>query len=345
MEKSPEAFRTISEVADLLDTPAHVLRFWESRFPQIRPVKRAGGRRYYRPADVALLAGIRHLLHDQGMTIRGVQKILRDHGVRHVSGLVAGGDGTEALEGLAEAQDAGPDGAEAWPEAEVSDEEDRRVIPWPGKPAAEDQAEPVDDALPVSDGDAPVVTGQSAEASGPADLSPEASATAEEAAGVPAVADEASEVDAPSEAPTPDDALPEPTVVAHSAPEPPVIADPSPDRAAVAADLTADPVPDSAPTVAPPPPPVLQGELFADLPQVRPPAPAPVVIEAPEPDSPADAAVVSAPPPAEATPADIRALASRIRHLPPGALSGAGLAPLLARLAGLRDRMHAAPRS
>ena len=89
MEKSPEAFRTISEVADLLDTPAHVLRFWESRFPQIRPVKRAGGRRYYRPGDVSLLAGIKKLLHDDGLTIRGVQKILREQGIRHVSGLGA----------------------------------------------------------------------------------------------------------------------------------------------------------------------------------------------------------------------------------------------------------------
>ena len=90
MDKSPEAFRTISEVAETLETPAHVLRFWESRFPQIRPVKRAGGRRYYRPADVALLGGIRHLLHDEGMTIRGVQKILREQGVRHVAAMAGG---------------------------------------------------------------------------------------------------------------------------------------------------------------------------------------------------------------------------------------------------------------
>lgn len=87
MDKSPEAFRTISEVAEFLETPAHVLRFWESRFPQIRPVKRAGGRRYYRPGDVALLSGIKHLLHEEGLTIRGVQKILREQGVRHVAGL------------------------------------------------------------------------------------------------------------------------------------------------------------------------------------------------------------------------------------------------------------------
>lgn len=90
MDKAPDAFRTISEVAELLDTPAHVLRFWESRFPQIRPVKRAGGRRYYRPSDVALLTGIKRLLHDDGLTIRGVQKILREQGVRHVAGLSAG---------------------------------------------------------------------------------------------------------------------------------------------------------------------------------------------------------------------------------------------------------------
>ena len=89
MEKSPEAFRTISELAELLETPAHVLRFWESRFPQIKPVKRAGGRRYYRPADVALIAGIRRLLHDEGLTIRGVQKMLREQGVRHVASFAA----------------------------------------------------------------------------------------------------------------------------------------------------------------------------------------------------------------------------------------------------------------
>ncbi|WP_246831314.1 MerR family transcriptional regulator [Pseudotabrizicola formosa] len=92
MTKSPDAFRTISEVSELLDIPAHVLRFWESRFPQIRPVKRAGGRRYYRPADVALLTGIKRLLHDDGITIRGVQKILREQGVRYVSGVADDGE-------------------------------------------------------------------------------------------------------------------------------------------------------------------------------------------------------------------------------------------------------------
>jgi DNA-binding transcriptional MerR regulator len=83
--KSPEAFRTISEVSDELDVPQHVLRFWESRFAQIRPMKRAGGRRYYRPEDIDLLRGIRSLLYSDGFTIRGVQKILRDRGLRHVA--------------------------------------------------------------------------------------------------------------------------------------------------------------------------------------------------------------------------------------------------------------------
>ncbi len=84
MEKSPEAFRTISEVAAELSVPQHVLRFWESKFPQVKPMKRGGGRRYYRPQDLNLLRGIRHLLYGDGFTIRGVQKVLREQGVRFV---------------------------------------------------------------------------------------------------------------------------------------------------------------------------------------------------------------------------------------------------------------------
>lgn len=85
MKKSPDAFRTISEVAEALDVPAHVLRFWESKFVQIRPVKRGGGRRYYRPDDVSLLKGIRELLYTDGLTIKGVQKVLRDQGSKSVA--------------------------------------------------------------------------------------------------------------------------------------------------------------------------------------------------------------------------------------------------------------------
>ncbi|MDO1581781.1 MerR family transcriptional regulator [Rhizobium oryzicola] len=90
MEKSPDAFRTISEVADDLDLPQHVLRFWETRFPQIKPMKRGGGRRYYRPEDVDLLKGIRHLLYDHGYTIKGVQKLLKTNGNRFVSAVASG---------------------------------------------------------------------------------------------------------------------------------------------------------------------------------------------------------------------------------------------------------------
>jgi DNA-binding transcriptional MerR regulator len=87
LDKSPDAFRTISEVADDLDIPQHVLRFWETRFTQIKPMKRSGGRRYYRPDDVDLLRGIRRLLYGEGYTIRGVQRILKEHGIASVQRL------------------------------------------------------------------------------------------------------------------------------------------------------------------------------------------------------------------------------------------------------------------
>ena len=84
MSKSADAFRTISEVADWLDVPTHVLRFWESKFTQIKPVKRAGGRRYYRPKDMLIIGGIKKLLHDDGITIKGAQQIIREQGVTHL---------------------------------------------------------------------------------------------------------------------------------------------------------------------------------------------------------------------------------------------------------------------
>jgi DNA-binding transcriptional MerR regulator len=97
MNKSAEAFRTIGEVAEELEIPKHVLRFWEGRFPQIRPMKRGGGRRYYRPEDMELLRGIRALLHAEGYTIRGVQKILREHGVDQVKAAARREPATEAV--------------------------------------------------------------------------------------------------------------------------------------------------------------------------------------------------------------------------------------------------------
>ena len=91
MTKSPDAFRTISEASDELGVPQHVLRFWETKFTFIKPMKRAGGRRLYRPADMAVLRGVKTLLHDEGVTIRGVQKLYREQGMARITGAVEGG--------------------------------------------------------------------------------------------------------------------------------------------------------------------------------------------------------------------------------------------------------------
>ena len=146
MSKSPDAFRTISEVADELDLPQHVLRFWETRFGQIKPMKRGGGRRYYRPDDVELLRGIRILLYGEGYTIRGVQRILKEQGPRFV---IAAGRGEFA--GVPDARDRAA--ADAGPEEEevyaVEDDEEEidssapEVIPAaPVRPAPRPQAAP-----------------------------------------------------------------------------------------------------------------------------------------------------------------------------------------------------------
>ena len=111
MDKSPDAFRTISEAAEELNLPQHVLRFWETRFSAIKPLKRGGGRRYYRPEDVLLLKGIRHLLYDRGFTIKGVQRILKDQGARFVVGI---GEGNAVGALVKEPVDEGaPDGIES----------------------------------------------------------------------------------------------------------------------------------------------------------------------------------------------------------------------------------------
>ena len=121
LDKSPDAFRTISEVADDLDLPQHVLRFWETRFPQIKPLKRGGGRRYYRPDDVELLKGIRHLLYDQGYTIKGVQKLLKTNGNKFVMA-IANGD-VATMEALVAAN------ASKGEEPKLAHGEDDQVVP------------------------------------------------------------------------------------------------------------------------------------------------------------------------------------------------------------------------
>ncbi len=126
LNKSPDAFRTISEVAEDLDLPQHVLRFWETRFTQIKPMKRGGGRRYYRPQDVDLIKGIRHMLYDQGYTIKGVQRMLRDNGNQFVVS-VGNGD-VSAVEALARRRpEEEEDEAVASPVREASPEDEMLV--------------------------------------------------------------------------------------------------------------------------------------------------------------------------------------------------------------------------
>ena len=128
MDKAPEAFRTISEAAEELDVPQHVLRFWETRFGQIKPMKRGGGRRFYRPADVELLKGIRSLLYGEGYTIRGVQRILREEGVAYVTAIGRG----EVEARKRDAHDLELDGVPRPGEAQVAPRIKRQAPP-PGK--------------------------------------------------------------------------------------------------------------------------------------------------------------------------------------------------------------------
>lgn len=101
-DKGEGAYRTISEAGSETDLPAHVLRFWESKFSQLRPVKRAGGRRLYRPQDITLILGLKHLLYEEGYTIKGAQKYLKEHGVAGLSELMTGADQASAAASSAE---------------------------------------------------------------------------------------------------------------------------------------------------------------------------------------------------------------------------------------------------
>ncbi len=156
MTKSADAFRTISEVADDLDLPQHVLRFWETRFPQIKPLKRAGGRRFYRPADVRLLAAIRQLLYGEGYTIKGVQRLLKEQGAKGLQGgaRLPDLDESEQADDEAEAIAPAQDGAEQEPAgqdlAEQDLEEENLAGQAPlGHPAAADLPESAAPPLPA----------------------------------------------------------------------------------------------------------------------------------------------------------------------------------------------------
>ncbi|WP_375173068.1 MerR family transcriptional regulator [Pseudooceanicola sp.] len=148
MAKSADAFRTISEVSEWLDTPAHVLRFWESKFTQVKPVKRAGGRRYYRPSDMELLGGIKRLLHEDGMTIKGVQKLLREKGVAHVADLSQPLDDVtaavrDAMDGRAKKA------AEAVEDAEMAPDSAERTQATPADPASPPRDAPAEREAPA----------------------------------------------------------------------------------------------------------------------------------------------------------------------------------------------------
>ncbi|MEQ8745615.1 MerR family transcriptional regulator [Pyruvatibacter sp.] len=149
MQKSPDAFRTISEVAVDLDVPQHVLRFWETKFTQIKPLKRGGGRRYYRPEDVDLLRGIRTLLYHDGYTIKGVQKVFREQGVRHVSEI--GREEYEAELAEAEATQDMDEGAE---EAAAPDPVKPHIAPapFPPQPLTEEQMDELERILEELEG-------------------------------------------------------------------------------------------------------------------------------------------------------------------------------------------------
>lgn len=146
MDKAPDAFRTISEVADDLDIPQHVLRFWETRFSQIKPMKRSGGRRFYRPDDVDLLRGIRRLLYGEGYTIRGVQRILKEQGIKSVQALSDVGKAVPSLYALDDGVKARPPRAgedatgDSAPEEaarfDTQDDEPEPVAPPPRRPMA-----------------------------------------------------------------------------------------------------------------------------------------------------------------------------------------------------------------
>lgn len=135
MDKDGDAYRTISEAAEELDLPQHVLRFWETRFSQIRPMKRGGGRRYYRPDDLDLLRAIRHLLYDEGYTIKGVQRMLKEQGVRATVQLVASGAARAGGASGRQSESRGPaDGASDSPDDEGASHWTERMEPTFGDP-------------------------------------------------------------------------------------------------------------------------------------------------------------------------------------------------------------------
>ncbi len=259
MDKSPDAFRTISEVAEWLGVQAHVLRFWESKFSQVRPVKRAGGRRYYRPADMVLLGGIKKLLHEDGLTVKGVQKALREQGVDHVSDLSQ------------ELCDVAADAAQ-----KMSVE--AKVLPFKGEPVAEKAAAPEPELAAVPEPEpqlelAPEPEPQPEQA--PADATAPAPEPAPEVSAAPRVAPEPEPVveavtETVTETLTESTPVSAPEPTSAPAPEP----EPEPEVAAAPAPVEEQPILPS----------FLHRPIKTPTPEAAPaPAPAPAPEPAPEP--------------------------------------------------------------
>ncbi len=368
MDKSPDAFRTISEVADWLGIPTHVLRFWESRFAQVKPVKRAGGRRYYRPRDMELLGGIRKLLHDDGMTIRGVQKLLREEGLRHVSEMsppLPGEDSARA-DGTLQAPPGGEvieaTATEAPPRASAP--EAARETPPEAAPEAPPETPP--ETAPDAPALSPAPPSQPAQPAAATEAPPPAEASPANAASADAApADPAAPAETPAE--TPDDDAPMAVDVEPEAPENVVPLKPAEPAGETTTAPPADPAPDQAPAAAHPPqaqPPEggdaprygPRGDLLddaaaqapADEPPVtgyraartlageQPPRMGALIPE----DPPSDDTDESAPPAAPLITGALR----RAARAPAGARPDpAALRPLHDKLVALRERMDAQP--
>jgi len=349
MTKSADAFRTISEVAEWLGVQTHVLRFWESKFSQVNPVKRAGGRRYYRPSDMLLLGGIRKLLHEDGMTIKGVQKILREEGMAHVADLsrpldevtagqvdgdlVAGGGDVEA--DMAPSIEAVPEAADVTPIA-APNEAAKAPEPSPAPSFLSDMPEP---DTPTQEDTPPAVAAAAAEqepeAASPApppEPEPEPMATLDaepEAAPVPSFMRREAE-DSPlpeaaepaSDEPAPVEAAPVEDIPASVADEPALnedIAAQAPAAAPLPSFMTDRSAPQEAPVAA-------TEQLQEDT------APRPAIV-----DVPADPDYASF----DAAPSALTH-AARLSHINDGQREM--LRPLLAQLTALRDQMASARR-
>ena len=351
MPKSKDAFRTISEVAEWLDTPAHVLRFWESKFTQVKPVKRAGGRRYYRPADMLLLGGIKKLLHDDGLTIKGAQKLLREHGVKHVAALSQMLD-EDLIEEAAYELDAQPEPIVEAPST---------VLSFPSRAAEQEKAEPVIEpiagspaqAAPTEPEQEAPVAASAAEAS-PVEASP-ASPPSEDgpAFGTDALPAFLRRAPTPS-SPTP----PPPTQPSMSTPEgtsedleqapafakvtidpearfEPVAteAETTPDAAQAAQPIFSHRMPQAEAPASPEP-----ASVQEDIAQVPTPLAAATGPEAPRVDVPSIAKIAPALDSYAETPAGVLAALPRARRI--SASIAAEMAPHLTELRALRDRMR-----